>query len=736
MNKTLEILLCTAIIIFARCTSESDIIVEDFESSILSGWTIEGDAFGNGTAEGTLSNQMEVIGYEGSRLANSYHGGDNSKGIMVSPEFKIKRNYINFLIGGGMHNETYIELVVDGKSEYKTSSIEESETLHWVTWNVKKFKGKKAFIRIVDERSGSWGHILIDHIVQSNIEKSEIIPDYTISFKITSKYLLFPIEDKGLESRFYLEFEGEIVSPLLYIRVAQSKIDYWMPLDVEKYMGNTITLNFKSVMKSDIGYNQIKLSDTFDFEYNEKNRPVYHFSPHYGWKNDPNGTVYHKGEFHLYYQYNPYGTSWGNMSWGHAVSKDMKKWEHLPVAMIPDEIGAIFSGSAVVDRDNTSGFGADVIVAIYTSAGIYQTQSIAYSSDNGRTFTKYENNPVLSDPDIIDFRDPRVFWHNDRKKWIMSLATGHTITFYESNNLKEWEKMSDFGTYIGAHGGVWECPDLFPLTYNGKEKWVLIVSINPGGPNGGSATQYFIGDFDGKTFKADPLPYPLWLDYGYDNYAGVTWNNVPAEDGRRLFIGWMSSWDYANQVPTINFRSASTLPRELKLIHNGKHLIVANPPVKEIREMRNETFNIPSFKTVKSYIIEKLAEGTGNNGAYELEMTVKPKGNFSFILSNKKGEKLAFHFNLKEEIINIDRTESGITDFSSKFTTPINAPLAKKGSYKINLFIDKASSELFIDNGELVSTNLIFPTEPYDILSFETESEIKVENINIYKIKW
>ena len=729
------ILSAVAIFLFTQCALEPDIVIEDFESFPLLGWTIEGEAFANGTAEGTLENQQEVSGFKGRFLANSFHGGDNTTGIMTSPKFTIERDYINFLIGGGTHRELYIELIIDGNSEYLTSSIEESETLHWYSWDVKRFRGSQAFIRIVDNRVGGWGHILIDHIVQSNNSKKIIVSNCNISFKISSKYLLLPIEDAAAESQVYLEIDGKAVSPLYHIRIAQTQVDYWLPMNVEEFIGKTLLFNFRCARKNDIGYKLIKQSDVFEFEFDEKFRPVYHFTPPHGWKNDPNGLVYHEGEYHLFYQHNPYGARWANMHWGHAVSRDLRNWEHLPVALMPDSLGTIFSGSAVVDKNNTAGFGENVIVAIYTSAGEHQTQCLAYSSDNGRTFTKYENNPVLTDPVLVDFRDPKVFWHEDSRKWVMALATGQTVTFFGSQNLKEWEKLSEFGENIGAHGGAWECPDLFPLTYNGQVKWVLLVSLF-GSPNDASATQYFIGSFDGKTFKEDRLPYPLWLDHGRDNYAGVTWNNIPAEDGRRLFIGWMSNLVYGQFVPTVHFKSASTLPRELKLAHNGNHLVVANPPAREVLEMRQEATVIPSFKTSQPYVIESLFNESVNNGAYELEMTVKANDNFSFILSNKKGEELAYHFDLKAGRLNIDRTKSGITDFNPRFAAPIIiAPLAMKNAYKINFYIDRASSEIFIDNGILVSTNLIFPNEPYDIITFKAESEISVENINIYKIK-
>ncbi|MFR9165124.1 MAG: GH32 C-terminal domain-containing protein [Dysgonomonas sp.] len=713
----------------------NDIILADFESGGYGGWVVEGDAFGQAPATGALPGQQEVAGYQGQYLANSFNGGDDSRGSLTSDEFTIERDYINFLIGGGMRPDAYIELQVDGKQVQLSRPLFDSETLHWLTWDVKNYQGKKGVIRIMDNQRGAWGHILVDHIVMSNTQKSNIMVDYKLSFNIDKNYLLVPVEDKGPESQIHLQLAGKTVSPRLSIRVAQTKIDYWVPIEVGQYKGKELTLLFEHVKKEDIGYSQIKQSDTFEFDYNEQYRPVYHFSPQYGWTNDPNGMVYYNGEYHLYFQHNPYGSMWGNMNWGHAVTKDLKKWEYLPDAISPDSLGTIFSGSAVIDRDNTAGFGKNALVAIYTSAGEIQTQSIAYSLDNGRTFTKYENNPVLTNPNYVDFRDPKVFWHTQSNQWIMSLATTQTITFYGSKNLKEWIRLSEFGEGIGAHGGVWECPDLFPLTYNGQTKWVLFVSINPGGPNGGSATQYFIGSFDGKTFKPDSLPYPLWVDYGRDNYAGVTWNDAP--NGRRIFIGWMSNWDYTNNVPSIHFRNAMTVPRELSLANNGKHLILVNQPVKEITELRGEAFEIGNLKVKENHTVDKLFKEP-NGGAYEIEMTIIPQKetNFGFRLMNRKGESLGFTFNTEKGVMSVHREKSGQTDFSNNFAPKsIDAPLVKRDKYRIRLLIDNASSEIFINGGELVQTNTVFPTEHYSSMEFNTKSgKIDIEDIKVYTI--
>ena len=298
----------------------------------------------------------------------------------------------------------------------------------------------------------------------------------------------------------------------------------------------------------------------------EQYRPQFHFTPKAHWMNDPNGMVYLNGKYHLFFQYNPDSTVWGPMHWAHAISKDMIHWKEQPISLYPDSLGTIFSGSAVIDKDNTAGFGKNAMVAIFThhnkkiedqKTGLHQYQSLAYSLDEGKTWTKYKGNPVLPNPGIWDFRDPKVMWHTATGKWIMTLATKDRITFYSSPNLKKWTKESEFGEKLGAHGGVWECPDLFPLELEGKTHWVLLVSINPGGPNGGSATQYFTGDFDGKTFKPDAEK-QKWMDYGTDNYAGVTFSNTGA---RKVLMGWMNNWNYANVVPTKAWRGATTLPR-------------------------------------------------------------------------------------------------------------------------------------------------------------------------------
>ena len=715
---------------------EDDLIIEDFESGTYANWTVEGDAFGATPATGSYTGQQPVIGFEGKRLANSFNNGDDSRGTLTSKEFTIERNYINFLIGGGTNPDTYIELLVDGKSVLKSHSLFETETLQWLTWDVKAYKNKKATIRIVDNQRGGWGHILIDQIEQGNKQKSVFMTEYTRTFEAKDKYLLIPVEDQAVENSVQFSVDGNPIGEPMTIRIAQNKIDYWVPIDIESYKGKKVTLTFAVAKTTDMGLAEIKQAREYNFNYSEKYRPLYHFTPQYGWMNDPNGMVYADGTYHLFYQYNPYGARWGNMHWGHAISKDLVNWEYQPTAIAPDKLGAIFSGSAVIDHDNTAGFGKGAMIAIFTSAGDRQTQSIAYSLDGGKTFTKYEGNPVLSDANIIDFRDPKVFWHAPSKQWVMSLATTQTITFYGSKNLKEWTRLSEFGEGLGGHGGVWECPDLFPLTYEGKTKWVLFVSINPGGTNGGSATQYFIGNFDGKTFTPDAMNYPLWLDYGRDNYAGVTWSNVPAADGRRLFIGWMSNWDYANEIPTVNFRSAMTVARTLRLAHNGEHLVVASEPVKEVESLRRDPLSLADKTTSDTVTFENLLPN--NQGAYELTFTVTPNDtdSFSFSIENTKGEVLTYLFDIANKTLSVDRSKSSVA-FNANFAeTLIKAPLTAKKSYTVRLLVDKASTELFVNNGEVVQTNTVFPSEVYNTLRFKTEKgTLNLNDITVYKLK-
>ena len=464
--------------------------------------------------------------------------------------------------------------------------------------------------------------------------------------------------------------------------------------------------------------------------YHEQWRPQFHFSPKAHWMNDPNGMVFYQGTWHLFFQYYPDSSVWGPMHWGHAASTDMVHWQERPIALYPDKLGYIFSGSAVVDRNNTSGFGRPgqpPLVAIFTqhdpvgasrNRNDFQNQSIAYSRDNGKIWTKYPGNPVLRNPGITDFRDPKVFWYTQGREWLMTLAVKDHIEFYSSPDLKTWKKAGEFGKEAGAHGGVWECPDLFPLDDgHGQEVWVLIVNINPGGPNGGSATQYFLGRFDGKTFTPSTAG-TRWLDYGPDEYAGVTWSNTGK---RRIFLGWMSNWLYGQRVPTDPWRSANTVPRELGLAKAGDSVYVTSTPVKEL-----DTLDGPPEEVIVP------GQQTGNVLAplhvpAKIAVQLKKVAAFDLVFSNRFNDSLVIRFD-GSETYSIDRRHAGTSvgpDFDRVYTAP---RISQAPSIGFTVYADASSFELFADEGLTVMTTLVFPTHPYTQIILRTQDPGIVES--------
>ena len=477
--------------------------------------------------------------------------------------------------------------------------------------------------------------------------------------------------------------------------------------------------------------------------YKEPHRPQYHFSPKEKWMNDPNGMVYYKGEYHLFYQYYPDSTVWGPMHWGHAISKDLLHWQHLPIALYPDSMGYIFSGSVVVDTKNTSGFkkGTEApLIAIFTyhnmageKAGTnnFQTQGIAYSTDKGRHWTKYANNPVIKNTGAKDFRDPKVFWHEPTKHWVMSLAAGNRIQFYHSKDLKNWSMTGEFGMKEGSHGGVWECPDLFPLTVNGSKeiKWVLMVSIGNGAPNGGSGTQYFVGDFDGSNFKnSHAAATERWIDYGTDNYAGVTWSNTTNDE--RIFLGWMSNWQYAREVPTQKWRSAMTLPRQLSLYNMAGNYFVKSLPIAGIQKIRIN--NKPISLSARPLSIGPLTEII-----LEADLQKTTMSSFAIELSNSKSEKVLVGYEDSSHTYFIDRTNTGNASFSTVFAAKETAPrLSDSKIMRLHIFTDRSSIEVFADDGLTCLTGIYFPAEDFTKIRLVKENSKTIFTKNeCYRLK-
>jgi len=475
---------------------------------------------------------------------------------------------------------------------------------------------------------------------------------------------------------------------------------------------------------------------TKTIDSDEPYRPQIHFSPDSAWMNDPNGMVYYDGEYHLFYQYYPDSTIWGPMHWGHAISTDLVHWERMPVALYPDSLGWIFSGSAVADVNNTSGLGTEEnppLVAIFTyhnrpmeDAGCdtFEYQGLAYSIDKGRSWTKYEHNPILPNPGIRDFRDPKVFWHPESNRWMMILAVQDHVSIYSSPNLIDWTFESNFGEGTGAHSGVWECPDLFPMQTGDTTKWVMLVSVGTGGPNGGSATQYFVGDFDGHSFTREGVK-TKWIDYGKDNYAGVTWSNVPAEDGRRLFMGWLNNWQYANEIPTGKWRGAMTVARELELVEVYNDYLLVSKPVDELQSLRGEedllkpetvSGELEIKKTFELPLEISLHFDTKNSSAMNFAER------FGVVLSNAANEKILIGYDNLNKLFFVDRSEVGWESPNKEFAGTHFAPYINNDPIlDMHLIIDRASVELFAKGGLVVMTEQFFPTEPFSSISLFTD---------------
>ena len=561
-----------------------------------------------------------------------------------------------------------------------------------------------------------------------------------VSLNVTAKFLILPVQDDAPESKVCIVKDNEQRGTLMNVRLARERVDSYVPFILSDYKGQQISVDIQGLPADAVCWKKLKLADSFDMSNKETFRPVYHHTPAYGWMNDPNGMFYKDGVYHLFFQYNPYGSVWGNMHWGHSTSSDLIHWNFEGISIVPDVWGAIFSGSCVVDHNNTAGFGKDAVIAFYTSAkstpwGDVQSESMAYSLDNGKTFVKYAGNPIITSLEK-DFRDPKVFWYAPGKHWVMILAVGQHMELYSSVNLKDWKKESEFGKMQGAHGGVWECPDLIELPVEGsrEKKWVLICNINPGGPFGGSAAQYFVGSFDGKTFVNESPVQTKWMDWGKDNYATVTWNNAP--DGRCIALGWMSNWQYANNVPTRQYRSANTIARDLTLYKAGGEFYLKSTPSREMKQARGEKVSVPSFKVTDSYKIESLLKD--NNGAYEIEMEIQvaDASKISLNLQNEKGEQVSMYYDLLRKQFVMDRSKSGKVDFSNDFPAVTAAPVHAGKTLRLRLFVDRSSIEAFGEDGKFVMTNLVFPSSPYNQMSFGTEgSGYTVSSFNVYKLR-
>ena len=574
------------------------------------------------------------------------------------------------------------------------------------------------------------------------VEINRLGPDNTL-IRVTgdNKLILLPVEEALNDARVNVIVDGKI-EKTFYVRLARNQVDYVVPFDLSPYKGKNVVFDVvynqdrsnEQAGQNSVDLTNIALVDTFDITNREKFRPTYHHTPLYGWMNDPNGMFYKDGKWHLYYQWNPYGSKWQNMTWGHSSSEDLVNWTSEPVAIEPNGLGAVFSGSSAIDHDNTAGFGKDAVIAMYTSAGTSQMQSLAHSNDDGTSFEIYPGNPVITLES--EARDPNFFFNKETGEWnlVLAHALDHEVLIFSSKDMKNWDLKSAFGK-VGAVEGVWECPDLFPLEIDGKTKWVMLVNLNPGGVAGGSGIQYFVGDFDGKTFTADTdadgkIP-TKWLDYGKDNYAVVSWSDAP--DNRRTVIGWMSNWQYAPDVPTQQFRSANTLPREVSLFTDDDgQIYAATTPSPEVRAIIEKPIlskrSVSLKSSSKSFNLPKA-----NEGICVISMTIDAKDarSVELILKNN-AEKVIMTYDPTAATFAMDRAESGITDFSVDFPAVTSAPtFSSDGRLYLEIYIDRSSIEVFGNNGKFAMTNLVFPNAPYHTLEIKSEGTTKISDLTI-----
>ena len=667
------------------CVRGDEIVLADFEGATYGEWTAEGQAFGKGPARGTLPRQGRVEGFEGKGLVNSYLGGDGTTGTLTSPSFTVERPYIRFLIGGGgWKDKTCMNLLVDGQIVRTATGPNVvpggSEALEPASWDVTDLIGKKAQIQIVDNATGGWGHINVDRIVACDRVPPPPQKNVTRELAADKRWLLLPVKSGGKKCKMEVRAGVEVLR-FFDIELAEGEPDWWAPLDVGAWRGKPLTLWVDRLSADSKGLVSVRTSDESvpqDGLYREPLRPQVHFSPRRGWNNDPNGLVFFNGEYHLFFQHNPYGVNWGNMHWGYAVSKDLVHWTELDEALYPDALGPMFSGSAVVDRDNTSGFGKEgqpPLVLIYTAAGNPATQCIAYSLD-GRTFTKYAGNPVVKNI-APGNRDPKVIWHAPTQRWIMALYVGrsdkhHTVQFLSSPNLRDWSELSSVeGDSNGGHF-LYECPDFFELPVAGGSgtRWVLSAADG----------QYAVGAFDGRTFT--PESECLSGHWGSAYYAAQTFDNAPG--GRRILIPWLRA-----PSPGMPFNQCMGLPQELGLSHTSGGVRMVRRPIVELAALRERSV---SFGPVD------LATGSGNPlvafRAKEIELHV----------ACTLASDTEMAFDLCGVPLRYDAAKSILTISTHATPWPV-----KGGRLDLIVYLDRTCVEVFSQDGLLYAPVAVIP---------------------------
>ncbi|MFN9347563.1 MAG: glycoside hydrolase family 32 protein [Planctomycetota bacterium] len=678
IKKIDSVFLATYLLIsmLSHSADADDILIADFEGDTYESWTVTGEAFGTRPAKGTLPGQMRVDGFLGKALVNSFFQGDNSVGTLTSPEFRIERKFITFFIGGGKNPEKLaLQLMIDGKVVRSATGPNDkpggSEALEVDSWDVSEFSGKTARLRIVDQAQGGWGHINVDHIVQTDTKPKGSMKDAERSFTTDARYLNIPIKNGATKRLVTLLVDGQVIVRN-DIELADGDADWWASMDISAWKSKELTIRVDKLSEGSTALSSIQASDSFkdtDRLYREPLRGQFHFSPQRGWNNDPNGCVYYNGEYHLFFQHNPYGWGWGNMHWGHAVSKDLVHWEELGDKLFPDSMGPMFSGSAVVDWNNTSGFGKEgkpPLVLIYTAAGNPTVQAIAYSTD-GRTFTKYAGNPVLKQITGGN-RDPKVFWHEPTQKWVMvlyvELQGKHTIHFFTSPNLREWSQIS-ITEGIAGTAYLFECPDFFELAVDGDKtnrKWVLL----------GANSEYAVGTFDGTRFTPEQTKLPGHRGRGF--YAPQTFSDIPKSDGRRIQIGW-----FQTETRGMSFNQSMTVPLEIKLLGTPEGPRMTFTPVKELESLRTRT-------TTFDPIVLKPGDRNPFD-ALQLEL-------LEIRAEIEPSEASEIVFNIRDSMIIYDSNQQEITVNGQRAWAPL-----RDGKLRLTIYCDRTGLEVFASDG-------------------------------------
>lgn len=702
----LLILSLTVLRAYGQEAQRPDITVADFEMESYGDWLISGTAFGTGPAKGTLPNQMAVEGFVGKGLVNSFTGGDESTGGLTSPEFRIERNYITYFIGGGMnHEKLSLQLIVDGHTVRQATGPNDrpggSENLQQESWDVSEFLGKTGVLRIIDDAKGGWGHINVDQIVQSDTKPRGFSTNVVRQFVASSRYLHLPIKNGAPKHVVTLMVDGK-VAVRNDIELADGEPDWWAPMDVSAWKGRALTLHVDKLRDDSTALSSIEQSDTLKDSkdlYHESLRGQFHFSPRRGWNNDPNGLVFFNNEYHLFFQHNPYGWGWGNMHWGHAVSKDLIHWQELRDELLPDEMGPMFSGSAVVDWKNTSGLGTNEhppLILVYTAAGNPTVQGIAYSTD-GRNFTKYRNNPVLAEVTGGN-RDPKVMWHAPTNQWVMvlyvELEGAHTIHFFTSPNLREW-------TYASKTEGFFECPDFFQLPINGDaadKKWVLL----------GASSEYMLGSFDGKSFTPETPKLPGHRGRGF--YAAQSFSDIPEKDGRRIFIGW-----FQTETRGMPFNQSMSVPLELGLKKTAAGPRMTFQPVAELTSLRDKShrLNVGTLKAGKPIPLEGIQSET-----LEIQAEFEPSetGEITFLV---RGASIVYDSTKQELVVNGHRAA---------------APMLH-GKQRLHILVDRIGLEVFASDG-LCYLPMPFIADETDLgVSVAcTDADVPFSSLNVYEL--